>query len=130
MKGILITSNTKPLSHVQFIDNTLLVGHTSIREAQNILKILKSFEEALGQEINKEKSKVLFIKVSPKLQTIIVEILGFQRVELPTKYLGFPLTDLRHKEKDWTPTIYKLRKNLNSWTTQIAIFGEQNCPHC
>eukprot|EP00253_Pinus_taeda_P012281 PITA_12281 len=45
-----------------------------------------------------------------------LRILGFQRDELPSKYLGIPLTDKPLSTGVWEPVINKLQDKVRKWT--------------
>jgi hypothetical protein len=49
-----------PVSHSQFVDDTLMMGSPMVQEAQKILSILQTFCDASGMDINKDKSQIFF----------------------------------------------------------------------
>jgi hypothetical protein len=48
-----------PISHSQFVDDTLMMGSPTVREAQRILNILNTFCAASGMDINRGKISAL-----------------------------------------------------------------------
>jgi len=58
IKGLQICGEDIPVSHQQFVDDVMLYGQATLKEAQKIIKSLSQFSESFGMEINKDKSKV------------------------------------------------------------------------
>ena len=77
--------------HPQFVDDTMLMGHPSVQEAQAFKRSLMLFTKASGLEVNPEKSQVFFFNSSKFSERNILWILVFAKGSLPSKYLGDPL---------------------------------------
>lgn len=99
----------------QFVDDTLLIGLPTAKEATPFKAILSYFFDAYGTSINQEKSK-LFFNTSPSIQRNIVIILNFPISILPSKYLGVPLTNKPMVSSIWKALLSKLEKRLPNWT--------------
>jgi len=56
LKGLPLHGIHPPISHSQFVDDSLLMGTPMICEANAILDILQVFASSSGMECNKEKS--------------------------------------------------------------------------
>jgi len=48
-------------THIQFVDDTLIIGKAYVVEAKNYMKILQLYEVASQQKVNFDKSKTFFI---------------------------------------------------------------------
>jgi len=59
-KGLILWGNDLPLTHQQFVDDVMLYGQTTLKEARKIMEILTEFTSISGTEINKEKSDIYF----------------------------------------------------------------------
>jgi ribonuclease HI/exonuclease III len=116
LTGLPLHGISPPLSHSQFVDDTLLMGSPTVREALSIQSILSSFSEASGLECNKAKSLIFFFNTPPQIQRHISALLGFKRSSLPSKYLGIPLIDNALKNSSWDPLLSSFAKRLSSWT--------------
>jgi len=92
LKGISI-HGLNPQSHQQFVDDTMLFSHPSLREASVFKSLLSLFSDASGTTINASKSQLFFFNTPPTTQRNIARILGFTISHLPSKYLGAPLSD-------------------------------------
>lgn len=65
-----------------------------------------------GTDISLYKSRVFFFDSNIAIQRNITRILGFQRAQLPSKYLGTPLTGKPLSKKVWELIIIKLQDNI------------------
>jgi hypothetical protein len=116
LEGLSLHGISPPISHSQFVDDTLLMGTPTVREANSILQILQTFSEASGLDCNKDKSLIFFFNTPPPVQRHISDLLGFQRSSLPSKYLGIPLIDNALRNSSWEQLLSSFTKKLSSWT--------------
>jgi hypothetical protein len=68
LTGLPLHGISPPISHSQFVDDTLLMGSPTVREASSLQEILQTFSEASGLDCNKDKSKIFFFKTPPQIQ--------------------------------------------------------------
>eukprot|EP00253_Pinus_taeda_P020218 PITA_20218 len=115
LKGISL-HGLHPLSHQQFVDDTMLFGHPSSQEASAFKDLLSLFSEASGTSINATKSHLFVFHTPAFTQRNIARILGYSIATLPSKYLGTPLLDSAIKNASWRTLIDKLESRLSSWT--------------
>eukprot|EP00253_Pinus_taeda_P006105 PITA_06105 len=115
LKGISLHGRA-PQTHQQFVDDTMLFGHPSVKEASAFNSLLSLFSEASGTSINAAKSQLFFFNTPPSTQRTIARILGFTISHLPSKYLGAPLSDSAIKQESWRTLLDKLDSKLSSWT--------------
>lgn len=82
LHGIKISRGALALSHLMYADDLLLMSKANKREAQTINKCLDLFCEWSGQELNKDKSSILFSsKTRRDDRKAIREVLGFQDMQ-------------------------------------------------
>ena len=91
IRGLKVHDGMAPQTHQQFVDDTMLMGHPLVQEAQSLKNILNLFAKASGLAINPNKSQVFFVNIVLATQRNILRILGFLKGSLPAKYLGIPL---------------------------------------
>eukprot|EP00253_Pinus_taeda_P001588 PITA_01588 len=115
LKGISLHGRA-PQTHQQFVDDTMLFGHPSVKEASAFNSLLSLFSEASGTSINAAKSQLFFFNTPPSTQRNIARVLGFTISHLPSKYLGAPLSDSVIKQVSWRSLPDKLDSKLSSWT--------------
>ena len=108
-----------PVSHSQFVDDTLMMGTPTAREAHSLLSILQTFSKASGLDCNKDKSQIFFFNMPPLIQCHVFDILGFNRSSLPSKYLGIPLIDNALRKSSWEHLLFSFTKRLSSWTFRV-----------
>jgi hypothetical protein len=105
-----------PISHSQFVDDTLLMGSPTVHEANSLLEILQTFSDTSCLDCNKDKSQIFFFNMPLPIQCHISVILGFNRSSLPSKYLGIPLIDNALRNSSWEHILSSFTKRLSSWT--------------
>ena len=113
LKGISLHGHA-PQTHQQFVDDTMLFGHPSSKEASIFKSLLSLFSDASGTSINASKSQLFFFNSPPTTQRNIARILGFSISHLPSKYLGAPLSDSAIKHASWRSLLDKLESKLSS----------------
>lgn len=114
-----------PISHSQFVDDSLLMWIPTMREALRIKSIINLFCEASRMEVNLAKSQIFFFNTPAEIQHHLTLLLGFTRSTLPSTYLGTPLIDNPLKNLAWDSLLSKFRKKLSFWT-----FRSLNLPGC
>jgi len=86
LQGLNLSGMNYPISHSQFVDDTMTMGSTTIKESSTIRKILDDFSEAFDISINSGKSRVFFLNTPEAIQVHLANILGFTHSSLPSKY--------------------------------------------
>ena len=89
-----------PQTHQQFVDDTMLMGISLVREARAINETMDTFKQANGLEVNKEKSQMYFFNTSVVTRRNILRILEFIEGTLPSKYLGAPLLEGKMSQRN------------------------------
>jgi len=115
MKGLSLHGRA-PQTHQQFVDDTMLFGHPSSKEASALKSLLSLFSDASGTSINAAKSQLFFFSTPPSTQRHIARILGYPISHLPSKYLGAPLSNSAIKHASWRLLLDKLESKLSTWT--------------
>ena len=110
-------------SHLQFVDDTALMGMATIREASNIRKVLDVYLAASGQLINEGKSSIFFFNTPLSIQRRIARILRFQIGSLPLLYLGIPISGGRQSREYWQDILDKFRVKVTHWTHRWLSFS-------
>eukprot|EP00253_Pinus_taeda_P003775 PITA_03775 len=116
IKGLQLSETGQALTHEEFVDDTMLQGIPTVKEALEYKHILFEFAMAIDMEVNLSKSKIIFFNTNIAIQRNISIILGFQRDVLPSKYLGVPLTDKPLHKSIWEPVINKMQDKIRKWT--------------
>eukprot|EP00253_Pinus_taeda_P010158 PITA_10158 len=64
IKGLQLSENGLALTHQQFVDDNLLQGIPTVKEATTYNQILKDFSMATGMEVNLSKSKIFVLNTN------------------------------------------------------------------
>ncbi|XP_057871389.2 uncharacterized protein LOC131077832 [Cryptomeria japonica] len=105
-----------PCSHLQFVDDTALMGLARVSEAVNFRRTLDIYLKAAGQSINDDKSSIYFFNTPRLIQNRIARILRFQIGSLPLMYLGIPLALGPQRRDFWQGILDKFRSKVSHWT--------------
>ena len=82
IRDISICKSGPKLIHLFFVDDSLLFCRASVQECYYIQGLLKTYEEALGQQLNRDKTTIFFNKAtSTKVLEDIIQILGVSEIK-------------------------------------------------
>eukprot|EP00253_Pinus_taeda_P030933 PITA_30933 len=118
IKGLKLTLNGDALTHQQFVDDTMLQGTPTVKEAKSFKQILNEFAMDAGTEVSLTKSKIFFFNIDIAIQRKLTRILGFQREHLPAKYVVIPLIDIPLNKEIWELVTNKLQDKVQKWTSR------------
>ena len=98
--GISITKGCPKVTHLLFVDDSILFCKASLEECHMLRSILMEYEEASGQKVNTDKSSIFFSpNTAQATKDEIFNILGPMQNLSHTKYLGLPLLLAGQKSK-------------------------------
>nr|XP_027096039.1 uncharacterized protein LOC113715935 [Coffea arabica] len=99
IKGLRISRQGPIITHIFFADDSLIFCKTNMQQANEIMKILKTYEEALGQLINLDRSSVFFSKNMPLGQR--KEVCSSLGGRTKDQIFGFIRENIKRKLQDW-----------------------------
>lgn len=114
------------ISHLLFVDDTLLFFRASQEEVVQVGDALAIYERATGQFINLEKCSILF---GPRcrednkhavMQTLQVQMVGFEE-----KYLGLPTPSGRMSKGKFHHLQEQLTKHILQWEEAASQGGKE-----
>lgn len=79
------------ITHLQFMDDTLVFCKAILEEVQTVKSLLCEFEEISSLKINYHKSILCGVGITNSNLQLFVEAFNCQSQKLPIKYLGMPL---------------------------------------
>ena len=120
--GLKVHDGMTPQTHQQFVNDTMLMGHPWVQEAQSFKNSLDLFAKALGLVVNPNKSQVFFMNTALSTQRNILRILGFSKGSFPSKYLGIPLGLGRMQKESWQELLDRMKQKLSSWLLRPLNF--------
>ncbi|KAL0447658.1 UNVERIFIED_CONTAM: putative mitochondrial protein [Sesamum latifolium] len=91
IQGVAVSRSAPRVSHLLFVDDTLIFCSATTEAMTCIQQILLDFERALGLKINSHKSAIVFSRnVEENRRLELAGILGVMVVPRHDKYLGLP----------------------------------------
>eukprot|EP00253_Pinus_taeda_P029243 PITA_29243 len=108
IKGLQPIRSFPATTHQQFVDDTMLHGTPTVKEALAYRDILHLFSKASGMEINFSKSTIFFFNTHQAIQSHLSRLLGFKIGSLPSRYLGAPLTLKPWQKAHWEKVLATL----------------------
>ncbi|MCI35447.1 putative RNA-directed DNA polymerase, partial [Trifolium medium] len=79
------------VSHLQFADDTLLLGVKSWANVRALRGVLVLFEAVSGQKVNFHKSMLVGVNVAESWLSEAAAVLGCSMGKVPFLYLGLPI---------------------------------------
>eukprot|EP00253_Pinus_taeda_P033403 PITA_33403 len=115
IKGLKLWGSNIPITHQQFVDDIMLFCEATVKEVKGIKRILDTFMEASGMEVNKEKSCTFVFNTIDSVKAHLTRTLGFRQGELPTKYLGNQIDFHPTRMVNWLQVIEKIKNKMAGW---------------
>jgi hypothetical protein len=120
IQGISISRGGPKLTHLFFADDSLLFCKASTIEVSCVQDLLIEYELALGQQINRQKTTLLFSKSTPRhIQNDIYGMLGLPVIRQYEKYLGLPSFVGRAKYSSFVQIKERVWSKLKGWKEKL-----------
>jgi len=110
-------------SHLQFDDDTLIIGDKSWSNVRSIRAVLMSFEQVSGLKVNFNKSLLTGVNVSTSWLHEAALVLHYRVGNFPFMYLGLPIGGDPRKLDFWKPIVNSIISRLSSWKSKFLSFG-------
>ncbi|OMO86337.1 reverse transcriptase [Corchorus capsularis] len=125
IRGVAINRYAPTISHLFFVDDSILFLRASLRECDVVLDLLRQFSLASGQQVNVDKSAILFSSNTPVcLRESIMQHLGVQKILDRDRYLGIPIMIDKSKKAELQLIKDRLWKRLQRWKgSLLSIAG-------
>nr|GEY49811.1 putative RNA-directed DNA polymerase, eukaryota, reverse transcriptase zinc-binding domain protein [Tanacetum cinerariifolium] len=111
------------ISHLQFVDDALIMSEWSLTNAKNSSRILTYFHLASGLKVNFNKSKLFGVGVTLLEVNSIALSIGCQPSQFPCIYLGLHIGANMSRCANWSPIIDHFLKRLSRWKSKTLSFG-------
>ncbi|GKV50356.1 hypothetical protein SLEP1_g57064 [Rubroshorea leprosula] len=122
-QGIPIGSGGLNISHLQFANNTVIMGKANPSNIKAVKGILRWFELISGLKINFNKSVLYSCHVSDEWRRMAAANLNCKSGSFPFTYLGMPIGDSMCRRKPWIPVIDNFNKKLAVWKAKSLSIG-------
>lgn len=126
LQGVRVARGSQRVSHLLFADDTLFFCLASASNCKTLLRILKDYEWASGQMINKAKSSITFSSKSPpEVKEKTKLLLGITQEGRLGKYLGLLEHFGRRKRDLFTSMVDRIRqKAISSSPKRLSWAGK------
>ncbi|XP_042974662.1 uncharacterized protein LOC122306298 [Carya illinoinensis] len=119
-----IYSGAPRLSHLIFVDDSILFCKANVYENQRIQHLLHCYEQSSGQKINRGKTGIVFsTNVKPDTRQDILDLWEVQHSQQFEKYLGLPPLVGRAKYRAFSDIKHKVWKKLHGWKEKMLSVG-------
>ena len=116
-------SNMTVVSHLQFADDTLILGAKSWANIHSMRAILILFEALSGLKVNFSKSSLVGLNVASSWLSEAASLLSCRVGVIPFVYLGLPIGGNARRKSFWNPLINRLRTRMSGWKLKHLSLG-------
>ncbi|GAU49405.1 hypothetical protein TSUD_92510 [Trifolium subterraneum] len=117
------SENSTIVSHLQFADDTLLLGVKSWANVCALRTILVLFEKVFGLKVNFHKSMLVGVNIGDSWLSEATVVLGCKVGKVPFMYLGLPVGGDPRRLSFWEPVVSSIRTRLSRWKNRLLSFG-------
>ncbi|GAU26988.1 hypothetical protein TSUD_290390 [Trifolium subterraneum] len=111
------------VSHLQFADDTLLMGTKNWANVRALRVVLVLFETMSGLKVNFNKSMLVGVKISDSWLGEAASALGCRVGKIPFLYRGLPIGGDPRRLRFWETVLTHLKKRLSGWKSHFLSFG-------
>jgi hypothetical protein len=106
------TSNPTVVSHLQFADDTLLLGSKSWANVRALRAVLTVFADMSGLKVNFNKSMLVGINIAESWLNEAASILNCKVGKVPFLYLGLSIGGNPSRLAFWEPVLHTIKSRL------------------
>ncbi|GAU10186.1 hypothetical protein TSUD_420150, partial [Trifolium subterraneum] len=111
------------VSHLQFADDTLLLGVKSWANVRALRAVLVLFETMSGLRVNFHKSMLVGVNVTESWLGEAASALCCKVGKIPFLYLGLPIGGDPRRLSFWEPMLARLNNRLSEWKSRFLSIG-------
>lgn len=121
--GVRIGTGNFRISHLQYADDTVILGENTWQNIRAAKFLLKWYELISGLSINFKKSKLFHVNCTTSWISSAASHLNCKVDKLPTSYLGLPVGASPRNYSFWKPVILRVEKKLCAWKSRLLSVG-------
>ncbi|GAU48973.1 hypothetical protein TSUD_245640 [Trifolium subterraneum] len=111
------------VSHLQFADDTLLLGTKSWANVRALRAVLVLFETMSGLKVNFNKSMLVGVNIPDSWLGEAASALCCRVGKIPFLYLGLPIGGDPRRLSFCEPVLTRLKSRLSRWKSRFLSFG-------
>lgn len=116
LHGIKLDAEGPAVHHLLFADDSLLLCKANLKESVEVLRCLKLYEDASGQQTNPAKSSIIFgEKMEEGMKSDIKRVLSIEKEGGESVYLGLPEVFKGSKRKIFNYICERLQNRVQGW---------------
>ena len=113
------------VSHLQFADDTLILGEKSWANICALRAVLILFQDLSGLKVNFTKSLLVGVNVPGSWLAEAAMVLYCKVGSIPFMYLGLPIGGNARHLPLWDPLIKRINSRLSGWSSRYLSLGGQ-----
>ncbi|RHN49937.1 putative RNA-directed DNA polymerase [Medicago truncatula] len=111
------------VSHLQFADDTLILGEKSWVNVKGMCAAFIPFESLSGLKVTFSKSQLVGVNVERSWLLEAAKVLNCRVDALPFVYLGLPICGNARRLSFWVPVIDRIKSRLSEWKSKHLSLG-------
>ncbi|GAU14707.1 hypothetical protein TSUD_203560 [Trifolium subterraneum] len=117
--------NSAPISvsHLQFADDTLLMGTNCWANVRALRAVLVLFETMSGLKVNFNKSMLVRVNIPDSWLGEVASALGCRVGKIHFLYMGLHIGGDPRCLSFWEPVLTRLKRQLSGWKSRFLSFG-------
>jgi len=116
-------SNATVVSHLQFANDTLLLGVKSWANVCALRAVLLLFEVMSGLKVNFNKSMMVGVNISESWLVEGTFILNCRVGKVPFLYVGLSIGGDPRRLTFWGLVLHTIKYRLSAWKSRFLFFG-------
>jgi hypothetical protein len=113
------------VSHLQFADNTLLLGEKIWANVRALRAVLTLFADMSGLKVNFQKSLLVGINIGDSWLTEVASILNCKVGKISFLYLGLSIGGDPRRLAFWEPVVSTINSRLAGWQSRFLSLGSE-----
>ena len=120
LKGLAACQSGPKILHIFFTDDSLIFCQARKEECSNLQRVLETYEQASGQQLNWEKTSLFFNSNTPQdIQDHIKDFFRGEVIRQHETYLGFPSLVGKSKCNTFRQLKERLDNKLSGWKEKM-----------
>ena len=116
-------SNSVVISHLKFVDDTLLFGAKSWANVRALRVVLVLFEAMSSLKVNFNKSMLVGVNISNSWLREVTSASSCRVGKVPFMYFGLSIGDDPRRLLFWEPGLSHIKNKLSGWKSFLSFGG-------